>query len=303
MANPGGSEHSDIPAELESLAGCNILLTRPTGRGDALAAAISARGGRCMKLPLLEIVPVSERGDVARIKSQIMALDQYDMAIFISTNAATLGAEWIENYWPQLPAGLEAYAVGPGTAEILRTLPWPVHCSVEGVTSEDLLALPGLQDVKGKRIALFRGQGGREMLAESLRQRGARVDYLELYVRRVPRYDRGKVMQAIHEAGINFAVFTSMQIFDSYLALMELDTAPAVAMPAGSDPQAQATRWQQQEWCVIVPSPRVLEHARSAGFRRVVDAGGADDRSVLSALLQCHAELNGLGQPVDKETL
>jgi uroporphyrinogen-III synthase len=303
MATRGNGHDSGMQALPKSLAACNVLLTRPQGRGDALAAAIVARGGSAMTLPLLEIVPVSANREVERIKSQIMALDQYDMAIFISTNAASFGLEWIENYWPQLPAGLEAYAVGPGTAEMLRTLSWPVHCSVQGVTSEDLLALPGLQDVKGKRIALFRGQGGREVLAENLRQRGARVEYLELYVRAVPRYDRDQVMQAIHEKKINTAVFTSMQIFDSFLALMGRDAASEVLIRDRDHTEEQTFARQVQGWCVIVPSQRVLERAQEEGFRRVIDAGGADDQSVLSALQQCHSELNGLGQSVGKEIL
>ena len=251
------------------LAGVSVLLTRPAGQADKLAAAIQSLGGRVTQLPLLAIEPITERAAVERLKTSIMTLDNYDAAIFISTNAATLGLEWIENYWPQLPVGLEAYAVGPGTAEILRQLPWPVQCSDVGVTSEHLLALPGLRNVAGKRIALFRGQGGRELLAETLRERGARVDYLEIYQRRVPEYTRAMVMQQIDENAINAVVATSQQILDSFVTLVQAD---------GELPE------NLLGMCVVVPSQRIREQALAAGFQSVVDAGGADENTVLESL-------------------
>lgn len=256
------------------LAGLSVLLTRPAGRADKLAAAIQSLGGRVTRLPLLAIEPITERVAVERLKTFSMALDSYDAAIFISTNAATLGLEWIENYWPQLPVGLEAYAVGPGTAEILRQLAWPVHCSSVGVTSEHLLALPGLQNVAGKRIALFRGQGGRELLAETLRERGARVDYLEIYQCRVPEYSRAVVLKLIDDNAINAAIATSQQILDSLIALLCVE---------GGLPQ------KLQDIRVVVPSQRVRKHALAEGFQQVIDAGGADDNAVLSSLQQCWA--------------
>ncbi|MDO9316581.1 MAG: uroporphyrinogen-III synthase [Gammaproteobacteria bacterium] len=270
----GAQQATGEAAGVLPLAGLSVLLTRPAGRADTQAAAIQSLGGRVTQLPLLAIEPITERAAVERLKTFIMALDNYDAAIFISTNAATLGLEWIENYWPQLPVGLEAYAVGPGTAEILRQLPWPVHCSDVGVTSEHLLALPGLQNVAGKRIALFRGQGGRELLAETLRERGARVDYLEIYQRRVPEYSRADVLKLIGDNAINAALATSQQILDSLIALLCVE---------GHLPQTL------QDIRIVVPSQRVREHALAAGFRHVIDARGADDKAVLTSLQECQA--------------
>lgn len=258
----------------QTLAGISVLLTRPATQAVGIAQTVRSLGGNVVSLPLLEIEAISEPVAVEKLKSSIMALDNYDAAIFISTNAATLGVEWIENYWPQLPLGIVAYAVGPGTAEILRQLPWQVHCSEAGVTSEDLLALPGLLDVKGKRIALFRGQGGRELIAESLRTRGARVDYLELYARKVPQYSRGDVLQQIERENINVVVITSMQILESFLSLIDTATVSSELL---------------RRLCLIVPSQRVREHALAAGFKRAVNAGGADDQTVLRNLLQLNS--------------
>lgn len=265
---------------------CRVLLTRPAGQAERLAQAIAAQGGHTLTLPLLSIEPVQERDDIERVKSRILALDTCDIAIFISTNAAHLGLEWIENYWPQLPVGLEAYAVGPGTAAILRQQPWPVHCADTGVTSEDLLALPGLQQVRGRRIALFRGKGGRELLAETLRERGAQVDYIELYTRQVPPHTRADVLAALQEQRINCVVLTSLQIFESFLSLLK-GSDPALDLP--QDKAANPLLGLQQTLTLIVPSARVEQNARRAGFAHVLNAGGADDLTVLACLRHCPA--------------
>jgi uroporphyrinogen-III synthase len=142
-----------------------------------------------------------------------------------------------------------------------------VYCSERGVTSEDLLALAPLEQVRGERIALFRGKGGRELLAETLRQRGAEVDYLELYSRRTPDYTTDIVDELIRRDPIDAIVVTSAQILDVLLHLLNDND-------------------EIKTLSVIVPSQRLLEQARSAGFTRVLNAGAANDEAVMTALRQ-----------------
>lgn len=264
------------------LAGISVLLTRPLAQVHGIADAIAAHGGTVTLLPLLEIEAVTSGSEMERVKTSMLALDNYDHAIFISTNAATLGLEWIDKYWPQLPQALDVYAVGPGTALVLKQLPWQVHCSDAGVTSEDMLTLPGLQDVKGQRIALFRGEGGRELLAQTLRARGARVDYIELYRRLTPAHDPVKALKQIRRAEVNTVVATSPQILDSLLALCESQTS--------GDKDAGSLLSLLQASRLLVPSQRVVEKALEAGFNNVTDARGADDKSVLMALLDASGQ-------------
>lgn len=272
------------PANAEHpLRGMNVLLTRPASQAVNISRRIEQLGGTVLGLPLLEIDPIRDKPSIERVKSAIMGLDQYDIALFISTNAASLGMEWIGQYWPQLPVGLQAYAVGPSTAEVLRQFPWSVHCSSTGITSEDLLELPGLQDIAGKRVALFRGQGGRELLAQTLRARGARVDYVEVYRRREPVYDREQTLATMRSKQINIAVITSMQILESLLALL----GPRVASTGDAlarDNTEGALLSLLQTLRIVVPSRRVYDVAKESGFRRVIQASGADDESILDSL-------------------
>ena len=267
-----------------SLHGAHVLLTRPALQAVKLSRRIQALGGEVLSLPLLEIEPILDKPSIERIKTKIMGLDQYDIALFISTNAASLGMDWINRYWPQLPVGLQAYAVGPSTAELLQHFPWPVHFSATGVTSEHLLELPGLQDIAGKRVALFRGQGGRELLADTLRERGARVDYIELYQRRVPIYDREETLAQIRSNRINIAVLTSMQILESFLSLLGMRVGSADDGQELQDELDPALLSLLQTLCIVVPSRRVQELAFGVGFSQVIQASGADDESILDCL-------------------
>lgn len=252
------------------LTGLNVLLTRPQLQSASLVKAIKGHGGRVCEVPLIEIEAVTDTDAREAIKQRILSLDQYDAAIFISTNAARLGLEWIDAWWPQLPTGLSAYAVGPGTGKALQDLDWPVFFSDKGVTSEHLLALPGLQDISGQRIALFRGVGGRELIAETLRQRGATVDYIELYHRRTPDYGGDMLVRLIQQEQINAIVITSAQILDVLLHFLQNDPSAIQSMP------------------MIVPSERIRQYALDGGLVRVINAGGADDQTVLQALATLH---------------
>ena len=253
-------------SEQAQLKGLNVLLTRPRLQSASLVTAITGQGGRVVELPLIEIEAVTDGDACEAIKSRILSLDQFDAAIFISTNAARIGLAWIEAWWPQIPVGLTAYAVGPGTAKTLQTLDWPVVYSDQGVTSEHLLALPGLQDINGQRIALFRGVGGRELIAETLRSRGATVDYLELYHRRTPDYGGDTVLNMVRHEHINAIVVTSAQILDVLLHVLQNDPTAIALIP------------------VVVPSQRIRQYALDAGLTRVVNADAVNDETIVEAL-------------------
>ncbi|HLT63729.1 MAG TPA: uroporphyrinogen-III synthase [Pseudohongiella sp.] len=250
----------------QTLSGVTVLLTRPVEQSAPLASALRNIGASVCELPLIEIEEVTEPESCEKIKNIILNLDQYTAAIFISINAARFGMRWIDQYWPQLPTGLSAYTVGPGTAEVLREFDWPVFYPQTGVTSEDLLALPGLKNVEGQRIALFRGVGGRELLAETLRARGAKVDYLELYRRHTPDYSGDVMASLIHQYGINAVVVSSAQILDVLLHSLHHDASLMRTIP------------------VIVPSERVRQKALDAGLNIVVNAGGMDETAVIASL-------------------
>jgi uroporphyrinogen-III synthase len=153
-----------------------IILTRPLQQAQALARAIEAIGGRAIIFPALEIIPTKpDPADQAKI-------DAADMAIFISANAVEYGLQYAV-----VPRETLVAAIGAATAAALNQAGYQnVIVPPQGADSEALLAAPALHDVAGKHIAIFRGVGGRETLRDTLRQRGAKVEYIECYTRRRP---------------------------------------------------------------------------------------------------------------------
>ncbi|MBD3649124.1 MAG: uroporphyrinogen-III synthase [Pseudomonadales bacterium] len=142
-----------------------ILLTRPAGQNESLARRLSTRGYRTIERPLLEILPL-EPDDGAR--KLIIDLDQFDDIIFVSGNAVEFGLPLLERYWPQWPVALHWAAVGPATAGRL-----PAGLSVTFPptgASEAMLQMERFAEVSGRKVMIVRGKGGRELLADTLRQ-------------------------------------------------------------------------------------------------------------------------------------
>jgi uroporphyrinogen-III synthase len=155
-------------SERGPLAGRTVVVTRPLAQGGALADAITAAGGRPLIFPLLEIAPAA---DPQALADAVERLAGYALAVFISPNAVDYSLPAILDAGPW-PSGLAAAAVGQGTVRALAA--HGIDSCIaprERFDSEALLALPELAGgrVAGRRIAIFRGDGGRELLADTLR--------------------------------------------------------------------------------------------------------------------------------------
>ncbi len=166
-------------------------MCRPAGKGESLVEALVHDGAAVRCLPMLHVQPVDNEDQ--GVKQCIMDLDQFTHVIFISDAAAEQGAVWIDRYWPQLPVGLQWYAIGRQTARRLcRELGLGAHeiqQPIDGIDSEALLALPSLEkEMQGANVLIVRGRGGRPLLGDALQSRGARVQYAEVYERGAPDY-------------------------------------------------------------------------------------------------------------------
>ena len=169
----------------QPLQGVTVVVTRPLAQAAGLAAMIEAAGGEAVVFPVLEIGPAE---DPAPLAAAIDALDDYAFAVFVSPNAVAYSVPEIlaRRAWP---AGLRPVAVGGATvAALAQHGIGPTIAPSLRFDSEALLELPELQAaaVASKRVAVFRGNGGRELLADTLRERGARVDCIACYQRTAP---------------------------------------------------------------------------------------------------------------------
>ncbi len=172
------------------LAGLCILNPRLPEQAQVWTQALQAHGANVIELPLLALRSCTLNQDD---KAKILDLDRYDACIFVSANAAKYGLEAVADYWPQWPFGLAAIAVGEATAAPLQAAALNVLLP-ETAESEGLLAMPELQaeQIAGQRVLVFRGSQGRELLVQTLKQRGAKVDVLALYEVLLPAVAKDK---------------------------------------------------------------------------------------------------------------
>lgn len=243
--------------------GKSVLVTRPKHQAYGLVDRIERLGGTALQLPAIEIQKLDER---QIDKQKVMDLDQYDSVIVVSGNAATIGLDWIDRFWPQIPPHLNWFAVGNATAHVLRQFGLPVVVPEQGYNSEALLAMPELQSTDAQKILIIKGVGGRSLLEESLVERGAQVDTLALYRRCRPDYSEGEVKARLGEDSLDAIVVTSVESLQHMQGML----APVVS--------------DLQEIKLVTASERISQRAAELGFRRVITAEGASDEAIIDAL-------------------
>jgi uroporphyrinogen-III synthase len=239
-----------------TLAGRMIVITRPAEQAEALARLIREYGGVPLLFPAIVIEDVT---DQTRLNSIVERLDAFDVAVFISPNAARRGMLAIRTR-RELPPTLNMVAIGGGTArELRRQGVQSVIVPNERFDSESLLALPPMQQVRGLRVVIFRGEGGRAVLGDTLVERGAIVEYAECYKREKPRVVSQDLLDACAAGAVQGIVVTSSEGLRNLFGLLG----------------ERAPQWIGRT-TLFVPHPRIAATAHELGLSSVVVTGPGD---------------------------
>lgn len=199
------------------LQGKGIAITRPLDQANKLSEMIGQAGGHAISFPLIAIAPLE---DYSAFEQQLLHLADYDLAIFISSNA-------VQNAMPRvikhgIPEHLQFSAIGPVTAQELQAFGVKqVLTPHDRFDSESLLALPQMQQMHGKRIVIFRGVGGREVLADTLKSRGALVDFAECYQRINPQQNADVLRTLWQNKELDAVVVTSSEAMRHLLQMTD----------------------------------------------------------------------------------
>ena len=242
------------------LSGRGIVITRPREHAPALAERVRAAGGEPILFPTIEILPPENADAVSAV---IARLEAFQLAIFISPTAALRGHRMVSasRNWPER---LSVAAVGAGTAKVLEEGGFRNVISPPGeADSEALAALPELQDLRGRSVVIFRGQGGREWLRSELEARGARVEYAECYRRARPDAHAGELMARWQAGGVEAASITSSEGLANFFAML----GPTGGRYLRGTP-------------VFVPHRRIEQAAKRLEVREVIVTGRGDERTV-----------------------
>ena len=245
-----------------------VIVTRPAAQAAEWVARLRARGVDAVALPLMAIEPAADPAPVAAAWARLSA---HRLVIFVSPNAA-------ERFFAQRPSEAAwpvaswAGSPGPGTTHALIGLGVPEARIIEPATdaaqfdSESLWARLKKYDWQGAAVLIVRGEGGgRDWLAATLREHGAKVEHLAAYRRAPPALsaaDHAALAAAQAEPAAHLWFFSSSEAIDNL----------AHAAPAAQWSLARA----------IATHPRIAERASGLGFASVVEA-----RPALDAVVAC----------------
>lgn len=249
-----------------------LLITRPEPMASQWQRWLAGQGYPADVVSVMRIEPVTSDAEVQAVKSVILDFDQYQKALFVSRNAAHFASQWLDEYWPQWPVGVECFAVGRGTAEALAKVDIPVHALGDDnspMNSENLLAEPALHDVAGEKVVIFRGRGGRELMTQTLASRGASVRHCELYHRTVVLESGPPLRRWLAAAGAAdlITVHSGESLSNLYdLAERESSIERLLGLP------------------LLVPGQRVANQARELGFTNVLQARNAGNQAMLEQI-------------------
>ncbi|WP_067102088.1 uroporphyrinogen-III synthase [Marinomonas atlantica] len=244
--------------------GLKVLVTRPEPENGLTFQALTALGATPISLPMLDIQETTDPTARAALRTQLYNLDLYRFVIFVSKNAARIGSELIDECWPMLPVNINWLGIGQGTTQTLQELHIPA-LSNPGNNTETMLDWLKPVKMRGEKVLIVRGCGGRPDLAKALEERGAIVDHLELYKRHMPQYTAQTFLFLDH---------------------------PDVIWATSGESVANLTTYVEQfapnlkDTVLFVPSERVAQQAKSLHWNQVICAHGADDQRLISATQQ-----------------
>lgn len=248
------------------LKGFGIAITRPLDQAKRLCAAIEQQAGNAILFPLIAIAPLE---DYSNFEQTISQLESAQWAIFISTNAVENAIPRLIKKLGKVPEHLKFAAIGQQTAKALALYGVPhVLIPQHRFDSESLLALPEMHDVAKQTVMIFRGVGGREILADTLKERGARIIFAESYRRINPQTDCTELAQLWRKQQIHAIVVTSSEAMRHLLQMTN----------NGSDEWLRSIH-------ICVNHARIAEEAEALALN-VHIADAPDDESMLACLQQ-----------------
>ena len=231
-------------------------MTRPAGQATHLAEALVEQGAHPVLFPVLAIEALD---DITPLLDAAIRLDQYDWAMFVSPNAVdkALAVILAQRAWP---ASVRVATVGHSSeAALERHGISGVVAPQERFDSEALLALPEFAAVAGQRVLIFRGDAGRDLFGDTLKERGATVDYVTCYRRTRPAHDPAPLLKLWSEGRLDAMTVTSSEGLRNLYDMV------------GKVGQGWLKRTP-----TFVPHARIAEQARALGLHNVILTGPAD---------------------------
>lgn len=250
---------------MSSLNGAHILVTRPRHQANNLCRLIEQQHGVAVAFPTLEIIAAN---DLSQISGTLANLHRFQWVVFISANAVNFALLANDGKIDQF-RNVRVAAIGQATAKALAAAGLtadllPAH----GSDSLALLAMPAMQQVLGQRILIVRGAGGLDTLRQELQNRGADVDYLDVYQRTIPLADPAPVLDLLKRNRLDLIIATSGEAVKNLLIML-----------GGKDQNLTLTI------PLVVVSERIRQIAENSGFERIFVTDSPSDTAILKKII------------------
>jgi uroporphyrinogen-III synthase len=239
-----------------SLSDKTILVTRPAGREYNLCQLIEQAGASCFHYPVINLKALPPL-----TQQQLNLVHQCDMVIFISKTAV----EHSSRYFSELPGNVCVVSIGSKTSHALHQQDLHVEIEAPEHNTESLLKTHEFQQpqIQNRKVLIFRGVGGRALLGDTLKSRGARVHYIETYTREITA-QLPLSKQQINS--LDAITISSNEGLNNFVSLNgELDKLTEIP--------------------IVLPSERSMALAKQYGFQNPVLAKNATDEVILEALI------------------
>ncbi len=184
-----------------------ILVTRPKHQAEPFCQMLEQAGAKVLRFPVIEIIPIPLD------KKKCKPANQQDMIIFTSSNAVQFSLDWLEESMIESPLTCKIAAIGKKTALLLEANDITIDSQPShDYNSESMLALPALQSVNvyNKNLLIIKGKGGRTLLADTLKTRGANIQTVNVYRRDRPTPE-DSMLQTLHTEKIDIITLTSVE--------------------------------------------------------------------------------------------
>ncbi len=238
-----------------------VLITRPEPAASALSDRLRAVGLQSIVLPLIAFAPPP---DPAAARRQLLARLPADQAIFTSRNAVQYALDLVDVVdFGDTPIA----AVGKTTAGVLAKRGFSKISTPEsGYNSEALLALPVYRlPGGGRRAVILTAPGGRQLIRDTLAERGWDVATAQVY-RRVALEPTPLDLQQVEQARELVCLFTSGSAMEACQRML---------------PERLWRRLLDSRWLVI--SSRLGQLAEGLGVSSVHLAAGPANRHIAEA--------------------
>ncbi len=203
--------------ERRPLFGKRVVVTRARAQAGELSRELEALGAEVLEFPTIEI---KEPEDFGPLDVAIKDLDSFGWIVFTSANGVAAFVERLGEHGLDLravPRGAKLAAIGPATADALRTTGLRVDVVPEEYRAEALLEALLDGSPAGGKVLIPRARVAREVLPEKLREAGMEVVVPPAYETIPSEEGKDELREKLLSGGIDCVTFTASSTVESFV--------------------------------------------------------------------------------------